>query len=143
MERENSTKEKMAQILSCRICLERLVSPKTLTCDHIYCQTCLEDLFVAGENKLICPVCRKDQCNVTKVEAIKDLPTNLYVKQSLEVLYGEGVFTEKRQKEENIFYFKINCSSECFFFVKCFENKFLRISSQFSAKIMLYVLLLF
>ena len=36
--------EKLRSFLTCSICLDHLDNPKRLTCSHLFCKCCLEDL---------------------------------------------------------------------------------------------------
>lgn len=50
----------------CHICLEPIVKPRKLNCNHVYCDNCITTWL--SKNKT-CPVCRKD---LEELEALKD-----------------------------------------------------------------------
>ena len=51
----------LEELLQCPICLETVTAPKKLQCDHIFCETCLQDLCASGPSRhLRCPTCRTE-----------------------------------------------------------------------------------
>lgn len=66
-------KNKLIDIISCPICLEKYKHPRNLKCGHPFCTTCLHMINI--NNEITCPICRK----ITKFDKnnfIIDLPTN-------------------------------------------------------------------
>ena len=53
--------KKLADQLTCGICLEAYTDPKLLQCFHVFCNKCLEQIAARGQQgqPLICPNCRK------------------------------------------------------------------------------------
>lgn len=43
----------------CPICLELLVEPCSIPCNHSFCELCIKELINMGGDKLICPMDRK------------------------------------------------------------------------------------
>ena len=75
----------MAEAISCPVCYEYLDDPKILTCGHIICKKCLEDIYRSESSRqLTCPMCR----HVIPVAEgnISKLPTNITVKSLVEDL---------------------------------------------------------
>ena len=65
-EGENLPWNKVQEQLTCSICLEYFVKPRTLGCLHTFCEHCLDKCFkkVADVEGIVtttisCPVCRK------------------------------------------------------------------------------------
>ena len=65
-EGENLPWNKVQEQLTCSICLEHFVKPRTLGCLHTFCEHCLDKCFkkVADVEGIVtttisCPVCRK------------------------------------------------------------------------------------
>jgi len=85
MEELHSIKTEFNELLKCGICLEQLYKPKTLLCEHTYCERCLQNLFLLN-NEVVCPICREKHQSIASTHHVELLPTNLYVKQSLEIL---------------------------------------------------------
>ena len=56
----SSALKTLEEQLTCAICLDIYINPKTLTCLHSFCQQCLKDLPLdpQGHNYFIsCPIC--------------------------------------------------------------------------------------
>ncbi|XP_071496576.1 uncharacterized protein [Diadema antillarum] len=51
-----------SQNLECPICLTLFVQPKSLTCCHIFCKDCLQQIFQTQSSRknIACPICRKE-----------------------------------------------------------------------------------
>ena len=67
-------KESSEILLKCPNCLDKLSSPKQLSCTHFVCKTCMDDL-IKGEGsdtkeRVKCPVCEK----LTDPKDLKDMP---------------------------------------------------------------------
>ena len=66
-------KNKLIDILSCPICLEKYKHPRNLKCGHPFCTTCLHLINI--NNEITCPICRL----ITKFDKnnlLIDLPVN-------------------------------------------------------------------
>lgn len=66
-------KNKILDIISCAICLDKFKHPRNLDCGHTFCTTCLHMIKI--NNEIVCPMCRK----ITKFDSDKmliDLPVN-------------------------------------------------------------------
>ena len=66
-------KNKILDIISCAICLDKFKHPRNLDCGHTFCTTCLHMIKI--NNEIVCPMCRK----ITKFNSNKmliDLPVN-------------------------------------------------------------------
>lgn len=50
-------KNKLIDIISCPICLEKYKHPRNLKCGHPFCTTCLHMINI--NNEITCPVCRQ------------------------------------------------------------------------------------
>ena len=45
--------------VKCPLCMDIFIEPKKLSCDHIICRQCLENLILrTTDGRLICPICR-------------------------------------------------------------------------------------
>ncbi|VDI76133.1 E3 SUMO-protein ligase RanBP2 [Mytilus galloprovincialis] len=86
--------QKTIDILTCAICLERFIKPKSLPCLHTFCEGCILT-FITSEleklevnNHIECPVCRatvqlpKKEC--TPKEFVDQMPTNFLINGLLE-----------------------------------------------------------
>ena len=53
--------ERLAEDLTCGVCLEEYKDPRALPCLHVYCRTCLDVLISqsADPKTVTCPVCRQ------------------------------------------------------------------------------------
>ncbi|XP_064384470.1 tripartite motif-containing protein 2-like [Halichondria panicea] len=62
-ERPSAAQEALSKVedqLSCLVCLEPYTNPRLLSCFHIYCQHCLEDIVAHNrQGQLECPKCRR------------------------------------------------------------------------------------
>ena len=62
-ERPSAAQEALSKVedqLSCLVCLEPYTNPRLLSCFHVYCQHCLEDIVAHnGQGQLECPKCRR------------------------------------------------------------------------------------
>ena len=50
-------KNKLIDIISCPICLEKYKHPRNLKCGHPFCTTCLHMINI--NNEITCPICRQ------------------------------------------------------------------------------------
>ncbi|XP_064629696.1 uncharacterized protein LOC135488786 [Lineus longissimus] len=89
------TDEISDQFLACKICLETYKRPKTLSCLHTFCTSCLEAhlaseeertnyRFVIYSRSITCPVCK--QRTEVPSGGIKNLPDNFLVSNLTEVV---------------------------------------------------------
>lgn len=80
-----------------------LAIPRTLSCLHVVCQSCLDEEWQRSDNCLvICPICS----HVEKVESVMDLPLNIIIAKQLQ-----------KSAEIDVLH---NCS-RCYDDVKCFS----------------------
>ena len=65
-------KNKVLDIISCAICLEKFKHPRNLDCGHSYCTTCLH--LIKLNDEIVCPLCR----HITSFNnrLLIDLPVN-------------------------------------------------------------------
>ncbi|XP_057304231.1 E3 ubiquitin-protein ligase RNF168-like [Hydractinia symbiolongicarpus] len=96
---EQSLEEKMKQLLTCSICLQRLRHPKTLSCEHSFCQRCLQLIFRKSKGQLVCPSCRTKQDQITQLTDIACLHTGLHLRQTMDV-FSEDL-KEKESSDED------------------------------------------
>ncbi|CAI4232461.1 unnamed protein product [Auanema sp. JU1783] len=66
--------EKIEQLLTCPICLDRYKQPKLLPCQHTFCYPCLESCADSLLRSLKCPECRAEH-NIP-YEGVKAFQTN-------------------------------------------------------------------
>ena len=66
-------RNKIFDIISCAICLEKFKHPRNLECGHSFCTTCLHMMNI--NNEIVCPMCRK-VTQFTKDKTLIDLPVN-------------------------------------------------------------------
>ena len=66
-------RNKIFDIISCAICLEKFKHPRNLDCGHAFCTTCLHMMNI--NNEIVCPMCRK-VTKFTKDKTLIDLPVN-------------------------------------------------------------------
>lgn len=52
--------DNMKKSVSCGICLEVWTRPKTLPCDHVFCEKCLEKIIIHRRQVVTCPECRQE-----------------------------------------------------------------------------------
>ncbi|XP_071172786.1 uncharacterized protein [Mytilus edulis] len=86
--------QKTIDILTCAICLEKFIKPKSLPCLHTFCEGCILTFITSelekleGNNHIECPVCRatvqlpKKEC--TPKEFVDQMPTNFLINGLLE-----------------------------------------------------------
>lgn len=78
--------QSIEEMVTCPICMERMESPKHLTCQHAFCMACLEDWTKQPGNSsrsISCPVCRK---NTHLDSGVHNLPTDINVIRLIDVL---------------------------------------------------------
>lgn len=66
-------KNKLTDIISCPICLEKYKHPRNLKCGHPFCTSCLHMINI--NNEITCPVCREITI-FDKNNLLIDLPIN-------------------------------------------------------------------
>lgn len=65
----------LEDILTCCICLDTVVAPKTLPCQHTFCKDpCLQSLI--QNESVLCPLCRN-----TFAVPVNGFPTNYVMEQ--------------------------------------------------------------
>ena len=68
--------------MECGICLSIFITPKELTCGHVYCQICLDETIMFkedGEGLITCAICNQETI-IAKNQTTDDLPISLLVK---------------------------------------------------------------
>ena len=96
--------------LACPICLGLFTVPKTLPCQHIYCEGCLVHLARSNRGCIRCPECRKDHPGKAG-----DYPTNFKISGLCDYLrrldiVGEAADTSTCKKHMNSELNKICCT---------------------------------
>uniref|UniRef100_A0AC35GT40 RING-type domain-containing protein n=1 Tax=Panagrolaimus sp. PS1159 TaxID=55785 RepID=A0AC35GT40_9BILA len=66
--------EKIEQLLTCAICLDRYKHPKLLPCHHSFCLPCLESYADSVHRNLKCPECRAE--HPIPYDGVKSFQTN-------------------------------------------------------------------
>ena len=82
-------KSKIEKLCQCAVCLELLKQPRTLVCQHTFCQKCLMLTCVAnrmGLMSLFCPTCRQRQPLVFRSSDVTKLQVPYFLNQVLEIL---------------------------------------------------------
>ena len=77
---------KLAEQLTCSICLDTYCSPKLLQCNHVFCQGCLVRLVVRdqqGQLSLSCPSCRHN--TPVPASGVRGLPAAFHINHLLEI----------------------------------------------------------
>ena len=81
----------MEDLLTCSICMETLVEPRSLHCFHNFCKVCLRRYVdkLRGPSKKTetfpCPSCRSE-FTVKSTQTVADLPGSYFIKNMLEIL---------------------------------------------------------
>ncbi|KAI6216104.1 RING-type domain-containing protein [Aphelenchoides besseyi] len=75
--------EKIEQLLTCSICLDRYKTPKLLPCQHTYCLPCLDSYVDTIHHNLKCPECRAE--HPIPCDGAKGFPTNLTLAGFLDI----------------------------------------------------------
>lgn len=96
----------MEDLVQCGICLERLLEPRMLPCQHTFCLSCLKSHALAKKlvqrsntpnlvntdnpSHIQCPQCFKMH---TLKKDVESLPTNVYIESLLKVLNQNSKFS--------------------------------------------------
>lgn len=76
--------DKLEQLLTCAICLDRFRNPKMLPCQHSFCQEpCMEGLQDYARRQIKCPECRAE--HRIPFQGIQSYPTNVTLQRFLEL----------------------------------------------------------
>jgi len=72
------------EFLTCQICFETYTRPKSLNCQHTFCQKCLEDYLPANSASVTCPTCRCVQ--PLSDDGINGLKDNFFISSMADML---------------------------------------------------------
>lgn len=75
--------EKIEQLLTCSICLDRYKQPKLLPCHHTFCLPCLDSYADTVHHNLKCPECRSE--HPVPYDGAKAFPNNLTLAKFLDI----------------------------------------------------------
>ena len=106
-------KDKVLDIISCSICLEKFKHPRNLDCGHSFCTTCLHMIKI--NNEIVCPLCRKIT-NLNEGKLLIDLPLN----NILVSIIDETAITSKMEVDNKL---KLRKSKSVDSFVHFKKNK--------------------
>ena len=75
-------------LLTCPVCLEYYVEPKSLICLHTFCSACLEKVQNRLRKLIVCPMCK----TITPLSprGVKGLPTDFKIEQMKEFLQKDS-----------------------------------------------------
>ena len=119
----DSNWEKVRQEVTCAICLELLVDPKSMPCLHTYCKKCLMEAIAKRPHDpdlprdrpaINCPLCRAEVSLSDK--GIEALPTNFSATRLVETVQLQGKLEQNKTplcdgcKENNAVASCCNCS---------------------------------
>ncbi|XP_072025200.1 E3 ubiquitin-protein ligase TRIM71-like [Amphiura filiformis] len=71
------------EYLNCGICLNRVVKPKFVNCEHSFCEDCLIEHTPAEATKVVCPKCGTETPFPDPEIGLTSIPTNPYVQEIL------------------------------------------------------------
>ena len=82
----SSLHERLAEDLTCGVCLEEYKDPRALPCLHVYCRTCLDVLISqsADPKTVTCPVCRQ-QAKIPGSSSAVGFPSDFRIQNLLEL----------------------------------------------------------
>ncbi|CAG0892837.1 unnamed protein product [Cyprideis torosa] len=86
-------------IITCSICLEVFSFPKMLSCQHTFCQLCLQNYRTGRSTMITCPECRKP--SQIPDEGVIGFPTNLSIQALLDALDKAESSTNGTTGQEN------------------------------------------
>ena len=74
----------------CGICCKNLISPRVLSCLHVFCESCIDKTSIESEHKqlgmiIICPMCRQQTLMGDK--GASQLPCDYVLTNILDVCY--------------------------------------------------------
>ena len=93
--RSTPFQETIESLVTCSICLEKMVDPRTLSCLHSFCKSCLEHVEAYGR-RLSCPLCRED--TYLPRNGIEGLKRNFFVTQLLDLEKRENQVATTAEK---------------------------------------------
>ncbi|XP_017773515.1 PREDICTED: RING finger protein nhl-1-like [Nicrophorus vespilloides] len=86
--KRNESLGAMDELLQCHLCLDRLVDPKMLPCQHTFCLECLRTLVGNQvDASFDCPSCK---VTVQLTQPLENLPNNVYVMSILSIVESES-----------------------------------------------------
>ncbi|XP_047138046.1 tripartite motif containing 13 [Hydra vulgaris] len=88
----------LEKICQCAICLEIFKNPKTLVCQHTFCELCLELACIRnkdGKWDLTCPTCRSKQPFINQKNDISLIGASQIVKEITELLRNKTTGKKK------------------------------------------------
>ena len=74
----SALKKTLQELIECGICLDPMVDPRVLSCQHSFCAECLINLLSHSDNPVFtCPTCRHD--TAIPERGVHDLPHDFKV----------------------------------------------------------------
>ncbi|GMT19746.1 hypothetical protein PFISCL1PPCAC_11043, partial [Pristionchus fissidentatus] len=102
--------EKIEQLLTCPICLDRYKVPKLLPCQHTFCLPCLESCAESAGRLLKCPECRAEH-NIP-YDGVKAFQTNYTLTGFLDI-HLQATNETSSQLEEYIHRYNLERCKVC------------------------------
>ncbi|XP_070549544.1 RING finger protein nhl-1-like [Ptychodera flava] len=88
----------ISELLECQVCLTRYRNPKSLPCQHSFCQHCLEQLVKVAKQPS-CPVCRKNFR--LPLGGVEKLPPSFYINSLLQQAENQQKESEAKRSSES------------------------------------------
>ncbi|ESP03686.1 hypothetical protein LOTGIDRAFT_91879, partial [Lottia gigantea] len=117
----------------CPICSKKLTEPKILTCLHVFCEACLEELLKENSDegvqphKIKCPQCEQE--TQVPMNGVSDLQTEHVISDILDVCGAENIICTSCKAKEKAVARCYDCANflcpNCVTahrFMRCFDN---------------------
>ena len=90
---------RLQEQIQCPICLEKFVDPRSLPCQHVFCRSCLDQVYNEEKDEVKCPTCRA----VTSMsrKGSSSLPKAIHTNSLVDLYNSEPLLQQVASEEDD------------------------------------------